>query len=239
MVASKYAKDSKARSYLTNKIIKGGSGVWGEVPMAAHPDLKESDASLIVEYILSVGKDKANPSLPRTGKIVPTATDAAGSKMMQISASYTDRGAPKARPLTGFNTLVLMAPMLSVADSKASESMTIREVAKVKVARVDGQGGWIMFDAINLRLVKEVELTYIVPDKLQVGYVVEWFADRLDGTKLGETTIGPGGATGNNTVKVPLQNITSVPIKLYVRARKVNPQETKQFSIQSVRFIAD
>lgn len=239
MVAAKYANDSKARSYLTGKIIKGGSGVWGEVSMAAHPDLKESDASLIVEYILSIGKEKAKASLPRTGEIVPTATQVAGSKLMQISASYTDKGAMKARPLTGFNTIMLMAPVLSVADSKASESMTMREVGKNKVARVDGQGGWIMFDAINLRYVTAVELTYIVSDRPQVGYIVEWFADRLDGTKLGETTIGSVGSTGTNTIKVPLNNIIAAPGKLYVRARKVSTQETKQLSIQSLRFIAD
>ena len=36
MVAEKYEGDPKARAYLTNKIIKGGSGVWGEeIPVAA------------------------------------------------------------------------------------------------------------------------------------------------------------------------------------------------------------
>jgi cytochrome c551/c552 len=38
-VAQKYAKDAKAVSYLTQKIIKGGAGVWGETAMAAHPNL--------------------------------------------------------------------------------------------------------------------------------------------------------------------------------------------------------
>ena len=39
-VSEKYAKDPNAVTYLTQKIIKGGSGVWGEVAMAAHPNLK-------------------------------------------------------------------------------------------------------------------------------------------------------------------------------------------------------
>ena len=38
-VSEKYGKDPNAVSYLTQKIIKGGSGVWGEVAMAAHPTL--------------------------------------------------------------------------------------------------------------------------------------------------------------------------------------------------------
>ena len=52
-VAKKYQKDPNAVSYLVNKIIKGGSGVWGEVAMAAHPNLSESDARQIVTWIQS------------------------------------------------------------------------------------------------------------------------------------------------------------------------------------------
>ena len=37
---------------LADKIIKGGSGVWGQVPMTPHPDLSKQDAEQIVKYIL-------------------------------------------------------------------------------------------------------------------------------------------------------------------------------------------
>ncbi|MFT4202955.1 MAG: cytochrome c class I [Chitinophagaceae bacterium] len=37
---------------LADKIIKGGSGVWGQVPMTPHPDLPKPDAEQIVKYIL-------------------------------------------------------------------------------------------------------------------------------------------------------------------------------------------
>ena len=39
---------------MTEKIIKGGYGVWGEIPMAPHPDMKEEDAKEMSRYILSL-----------------------------------------------------------------------------------------------------------------------------------------------------------------------------------------
>ncbi|RYU86501.1 cytochrome C [Mucilaginibacter terrigena] len=51
-IAKKY-KDSDI-DMLADKVIKGGSGNWGTVPMTAHPDLAVADAKEMVKYILSV-----------------------------------------------------------------------------------------------------------------------------------------------------------------------------------------
>ena len=55
-IAKKYDLNDKNINYLTSKIIKGGSGVWGNIPMAAHSNLKKEDAKTIVKYILSLKK---------------------------------------------------------------------------------------------------------------------------------------------------------------------------------------
>jgi len=55
-IAKKYDLNDKNINYLTSKIIKGGSGVWGNIPMAAHSTLKKEDAKTIVKYILSLKK---------------------------------------------------------------------------------------------------------------------------------------------------------------------------------------
>lgn len=41
---------------LAGKIIDGGSGVWGDVPMQAHPNISKEDAKKMVQYILSLKK---------------------------------------------------------------------------------------------------------------------------------------------------------------------------------------
>ena len=53
-IAKKYPLNDKSINYLATKIIKGGSGVWGTIPMAAHTTLKKEDAKLMATYILSV-----------------------------------------------------------------------------------------------------------------------------------------------------------------------------------------
>jgi len=52
-VAAKY-KDSKgAPDMLAGKIIKGGSGVWGQVPMPANNQVSEADAKKLAAWVLS------------------------------------------------------------------------------------------------------------------------------------------------------------------------------------------
>ncbi|MCX2473921.1 c-type cytochrome [Pedobacter sp. MC2016-05] len=55
-IAKKYPATEKNINYLADKIIKGGTGVWGTMPMTAHSTLKPADAKLMVKYILSLKK---------------------------------------------------------------------------------------------------------------------------------------------------------------------------------------
>lgn len=51
-VAAKYESTDANISMLAEKVMKGGQGVWGTVPMTPHPQLSEADAKQIVKYIL-------------------------------------------------------------------------------------------------------------------------------------------------------------------------------------------
>jgi cytochrome c len=52
-VANKYASQAPGIiPELAGKIVKGGSGVWGEVPMLPHPTVSQEDAEKMVKYIL-------------------------------------------------------------------------------------------------------------------------------------------------------------------------------------------
>ena len=55
-VAAKYAGQDTAINYIANKIIAGGSGVWGEVPMAPHPTMSMEDAVSIAKYVMLLKK---------------------------------------------------------------------------------------------------------------------------------------------------------------------------------------
>lgn len=55
-VAKKYKGQADAPAKLFDKVRKGGSGVWGPVPMSPNPADKISDADLkgAIEYILNL-----------------------------------------------------------------------------------------------------------------------------------------------------------------------------------------
>jgi len=52
-VAAKYKADKTAADKLTTKIIKGGSGVWGPIPMPSNPQVNEADAKILAAWVLS------------------------------------------------------------------------------------------------------------------------------------------------------------------------------------------
>ena len=53
-VAKKYAGDAGAVDKLVKKVKAGGSGVWGAIPMTPHPNLKDEDVKVVIEWILAL-----------------------------------------------------------------------------------------------------------------------------------------------------------------------------------------
>ncbi|OGX91255.1 c-type cytochrome [Hymenobacter coccineus] len=53
-IAAKYQPTEANIAMLANKIITGGKGNWGEIPMTPHPGLSVADAQEMTKYILSV-----------------------------------------------------------------------------------------------------------------------------------------------------------------------------------------
>jgi cytochrome c len=52
-VAAKYAGQKDAVDKLAAKIMKGGSGVWGPVPMPANPQVSEAEAKQLAAWVLA------------------------------------------------------------------------------------------------------------------------------------------------------------------------------------------
>ena len=52
-IAKKYKGNKDAEAMLIKKVINGGGGVWGTIPMPPNP-VKEGEAKLLVDWILSL-----------------------------------------------------------------------------------------------------------------------------------------------------------------------------------------
>ncbi len=53
-VAAKYAGQKDAVDKLTQKVLKGGSGVWGPVPMPPNAQVSEAEAKQLVQWVLGL-----------------------------------------------------------------------------------------------------------------------------------------------------------------------------------------
>jgi cytochrome c len=55
-VSAKYENTAENVKMLAGKIIKGGSGNWGAIPMTPHPTLSQEDAEAMAKYVLLLKK---------------------------------------------------------------------------------------------------------------------------------------------------------------------------------------
>ena len=53
-VAKKYAGQKGADAKLAEKVKKGGTGVWGQIPMPPNPAVPDADVRALVQWILSI-----------------------------------------------------------------------------------------------------------------------------------------------------------------------------------------
>jgi cytochrome c len=58
LIGQKYENTEANIALLADKIINGGSGVWGAVPMAAHNNISKEDATAMVKYIMLLKDEK-------------------------------------------------------------------------------------------------------------------------------------------------------------------------------------
>ncbi|HZV70109.1 MAG TPA: family 16 glycoside hydrolase [Saprospiraceae bacterium] len=63
-IAERYPQNDETVATLTNKVIKGGAGIWGSQVMSAHPELPVSDAEQIIRYVLALDTTDAGQKSP-------------------------------------------------------------------------------------------------------------------------------------------------------------------------------
>lgn len=158
-VAEKYKNDKTASTYLTEKIINGGSGVWGQVAMSAHPDLTPEVAKQMVDFILGLS-EPPQKSLPLKG-IYKTDEKGDVEAVYMVKASYTDAGAKDVPSVYADSIIILKNPemLFSSADSRKG-SMNI------KTPSTGGQlelmvktGDYVVFEKVDLADIKQLEMS--------------------------------------------------------------------------------
>ncbi|PLK46327.1 PQQ-dependent sugar dehydrogenase [Emticicia sp. TH156] len=192
-VSKKYKTNSNAVAVLSDKIIKGGAGVWGDVAMSAHPNIGLPEAGQMVKYILSLADKQTPPALlPPKGTFatrIPEGVDA-GKGVFKVKASYTDKGANGLPAQTTEKTVVLQSPTILLGQApETSKNIMKFKMGETNLLIVTAANTYAAFKNIDLTDVKTLRFIIAAP-KQQLnaqGGIVEVHTGSPDGPLLGKT----------------------------------------------------
>ena len=204
-VSKKYQEGRRNTNlrYLIDKVRNGGSGVWGEVAMAAHPDLSTEELSQMASWILSLADERPRPaSLPASGSISPNPPE--GANTMVLTATYTDAGQNGVKPLTGVAELALSGNLVAPGPQMTKDGMMDVSFGGRDLAILNAGQGWLELKDYDLSGVK-----MLMP-------IVAWQAPPAAGADF-EVRLGSpdGDVVGTGSLNTPQQGQGSaVPLSL-------------------------
>lgn len=211
-VSAKYQNNPGAIEKLTKKIISGGKGVWGDVPMAAHPQLSAEDASEMLKYIMSLAQPKPKiKSLPVEGTYTAKlpANDK-GQGVFIFRAAYTDHGANGLPGVASEETFTLRSPTINPTKYDEVVDATKMSYGGNNFIIPSKSGSYISLKGVDLTAITSIEITAMAP-KAQLnaaGGVVELHIDAPKGKLIGKTDFigdnGGGFGFGGKPVSLPV-----------------------------------
>ncbi len=194
-ISNKYKGQSEALEKLVKKVLEGGSGVWGEVAMAAHPALPVADAEVIVKYILN-STDKTLSTLPVKGSYTPEIPKGDNGKgSVLIRAAFTDRGVngSKAIPAqTSEEMIVLRNPEIYAAEAPVIKGAELKAlgVAGLGFSLVAFNNSYLAFKGIDLSGVDKLEFDASAQKREgSIGGTIEIRLDSPTGVLVGEQKV--------------------------------------------------
>ncbi len=233
-VAQKYSGRTDAGSYLVSKILKGGAGVWGENAMPAHPTMKEADAGLIVQWVLSLdNKQASSKSLPSSGRVTPVAPDSKLSKnVFTIQATYTDNAGGGIRPLTNSGAVYLRNNTISVNDMGETSGFNRKDSAGTRYLSFPQNDGWIKISNVDLTGITRIELISIGLANLE-AFDIEIRSNKPEGNKIAGVSLKD--VKGNATVPLAVKTYGTVE-DIYI-VFKTSKASAKRPLLSAVRFM--
>ncbi|MBF9254208.1 ThuA domain-containing protein [Pontibacter sp. 172403-2] len=237
-VAQRYQGNPQAYEHLTNKIIKGGSGVWGEANMPAHPNLSPADARQIVQWVMSLNNsEEARKSLPATGAITPKVDPKQRqNSVIKLAATYTDQGGDGVRPLSDSEVLYLRKSVLQPGDFNDAKGFAGKEVDGGHYSIFPAEEGWLLVNQIDLSGISGIQLNAL-SDGSKSRYQVEVRLGKPNGKKIGEGEM-TFNKEGKVTTTIPLQQVAAGNLQdVYLVVRPMGAGEGNKPLLETVQFM--
>ncbi len=245
-VSQRYQKNPQATATLAEKIISGGSGNWGKVPMAAHPNLKESDAKEIVSWILSLANEnKKVKSLPASGSVDATMHKPAKPEgVLNLYAAYTDKGGPGIKPLMGSSSVSLRNSTMTFDGVTKMDGFSKVTFGGRTFLIIPQNTGWFRIDSIDLTSISHASLG-MGWQKPPVGaYTFEVHLDSPQGEKIGDFSFAGVSGTASPNAKPQFATLTSqiTPVSdgnmhnVYIVSKQKDPSVSGTAALASLQF---
>jgi len=221
--------------------MKGGSGVWGDVAMSAHPDINQADLRQIIEYILSLSnKDLVKKSLAPSGVILPPANTKKEATLV-LSASYSSRGANNANNIKALSDkeAAVRFPGYHLFNGKENKAgFQIVNKNNINYLRLNNASGWFAIDSIDLSGIVTVQVTADLGKQSVSVYNFEIRLDSTSGKLLGKGTFHSSeGKDLSNTVDCPISPVTDGKFhNIYLTGTFENLKGSPVIDIKSLTF---
>lgn len=212
MVSEKYKGQPKELERLAKKVISGGSGVWGEVAMSAHPTIKLEDAKEMVKYILSLSEQKKVVVLPPSGSYTPKLEQGQRPEGAYIiRAAYTDKSVNGVPPITTEKVLSLRSPIVMAGKADVFNAVQKYKLDKPPMDLIifSGEGSNIGYHQIDLTGIHQIQFMVSAPSEY--------------GAQGGKIEVREGSPTGQvigeSEEIVPVKSEGDTPIPIMVKAK--------------------
>ena len=189
-VSKKYKGSKTALETLTKKIIAGGEGVWGEVPMAGHPQLSTEDAAEMTKYILNLANETAEKSLPTKGSYTTkVSSNDKGHGTYILRAAYEDQGANGIPSLTSEQTYTLRNAKVPPHDFDKYDEVNKMSFGGNALCIPSKSGAYMALNKADLSNILYIDIVAVAPvaQMNAAGGKIEVRLDSPKGQLVGET----------------------------------------------------
>jgi cytochrome c len=163
-VAARNAGQNGALERIAQKIVTGGSGMYGTVAMPAHPSLTPAQATALAQYVLSLNDTSGAPRhIAREGSVTTAARFIRPGQPEKgayvLRASYTDAGANGMLPITTSDAVLLRYPLLLPETAEIiSPGIVYNTSNRDPGFIINTSGSYIGFRGIDLTGIGSIEI---------------------------------------------------------------------------------
>lgn len=158
-LVEKYKPDNATLNMLVSKVRSGGTGVWGQEVMPAHPVMSPLEARTIVQYMLSA-HEKTMASAPLAGSFnLPSSDVDSGRGAVVINAAYTDKGAGTVPFHTTQTVTLLRSPRIDPSRADVKQGVDLVTGRGTATGIIAKPNGYVGFTKIDLTGIKRLDVT--------------------------------------------------------------------------------